>query len=110
VLGAAVAKLYLGPHRLKQPALGFDIANLGNILKDDLILSQNGGGHTGKSGVLRSGDFDGAEKGIAAAYYKLVHPISLRAIPRAQKCRRIGLGTSALWNTPVRRSKGAQGT
>ncbi len=37
-----------------------------------------GGSHTGERGVFRSGDLDGAEKRVAAAYYELVHQVSLR--------------------------------
>ena len=78
VLGAAVAELDLGAHALEQLALGLDVVDLGDVLEDDLVLGEDGGGHAGESGVLGSGDFDGAEKGVAAAYYELVHSFSLR--------------------------------
>ncbi|MCU1252506.1 MAG: hypothetical protein JWQ49_5535, partial [Edaphobacter sp.] len=73
VLRAAVAQLDLGAHAGKELALGLDVAYLGDVFEDDLVFGEDGGGHAGKGGVFRSGDFNGAEKGIAAAYYELVH-------------------------------------
>ncbi len=78
VLGAAVAKIDLGAHGGEQAALGLDVADLGDVLQDDLVLGEDGGGHAGQSGVLCAGDFDGAEEGIASANDELVHGDSLR--------------------------------
>ena len=73
VLGAAVAELDLGAHAGEELALGLDVADLGDVFEDDLVFGEDGGGHAGEGGVFGSGDFDGAEKRVAAAYYKLVH-------------------------------------
>ena len=78
VLGAAVAELDLGAHGGEQLALGLDVADLRDVFEDDLVFGEDGGGHAGKGGVLGSGDFDGAEKGVTAAYNKLIHWDSLR--------------------------------
>ena len=80
VLGAAVAEFDLGAHGGEQLALGLDVADLGNVFEDDLVLGEDGGGHAGERGVFCSGDLDGAEKRVAAAYYKLVHWVSLRGM------------------------------
>jgi hypothetical protein len=77
VLGAAVAELDLGAHGDEQLALGLDVVDLGDVFEDDLVFGEDGGGHAGERGVFGSGDFDGAEEGIAAAYYELVHWVSL---------------------------------
>jgi len=76
VLGAAVAEFDLGTHGDEELAFGLDVADLWDVLENDFILGEDGGGHAGKRGVFGSGDFDGAEKGIAAAYYKLIHYVS----------------------------------
>ncbi len=73
VLSAAIAELDLGAHADEQLALSLDVANLRDVFEDDFALGKDGGGHAGKRGVLSSGDLDGAEKRVAAAYYKLVH-------------------------------------
>ena len=73
VLGAAVAELDLGAHGGEQLALGLDVADLRDVFEDDFVFGEDGGGHAGERGVLCAGDFDGAEKRVAAAYYKLVH-------------------------------------
>jgi hypothetical protein len=78
VLGAAIAEFDLGAHAGQELALGLDVVDLRDVFEDDLVLGKDGGGHAGKGGVFRSGDFDGAEKGIAAAYYELIHLASLR--------------------------------
>ena len=78
VLGAAVAEFDLGAHAGEELALGLDVADLRDVFEDDLVFGEDGGGHAGKGGVFGSGDFDGAEKGVAAAYYELVHSVSLR--------------------------------
>jgi len=78
VLGAAVAEFDLGAHAGEELTLGFDVLDLRDVFEDDLVFGQDGGGHARKSGVLGSGDFDGAEKGVAAAYYELIHLVSLR--------------------------------
>ena len=80
VLGAAVAELDLGAHGDEELALGLDVADLRDVFEDDLVFGEDGGGHAGERGVLCAGDFDGAEKGIAAAYYELVHRSSLRGV------------------------------
>ncbi len=73
MLGAAVAQLDLGAHADEELALGLDVADLGDVFEDDLAFGEDGGGHAGERGVFGSGDFDGAEKGVSAAYYELVH-------------------------------------
>ena len=78
VLRASVAEFDLGAHAGEQLALGLDVAYLGDVFEDDLILGKDGGGHAGEGGVLCSGDFDGAKTGIAATYNKLVLSASLR--------------------------------
>ena len=78
VLGAAVAKIDLGTHGGEQAALGLDVADLRDVLQDDLVLGEDGSGHAGQSGVLCAGDFDGAEERIASANDELVHGDSLR--------------------------------
>ncbi len=78
MLGAAVAELDFGSHGGEELALGLDIADLGDVLEDDLVFGEDGGGHTGEGGVFGSGDLDGSEKWISAAYNKLVHLLSLR--------------------------------
>ena len=80
MLGASVAEFDLGPHADEQLALGFDVLHLGDVLQDDFVLGEDGGGHAGERGVLRARDFDRAEKRVAAAYYKLVHLLSLRKV------------------------------
>ena len=78
MLGAAVAELDFGAHGGEELALGLDVADLGDVFEDDLVFGEDGGGHAGERGVFGSGDFDGAEKRVAAAYYELVHLVSLR--------------------------------
>ena len=78
MLGAAVAELDLGAHADEQLALGLDVADLRDVFEDDFAFGEDGGGHAGERGVFCSGDFDGAEKRVAAAYYELVHMTSLR--------------------------------
>jgi hypothetical protein len=73
VLGAAVAEFDLGAHGGEQAALGLDVADLGDVLEDDLVLGEDGGSHAGQGGVLCAGDFDGADQRIASAYDELVH-------------------------------------
>ena len=73
VLSAAVTEFDLGAHAGEELALGLDVADLRDVFEDDLVFGEDGGSHAGEGGVLGSGDFDGAEKGIAATYYKLVH-------------------------------------
>ena len=73
MLRTAISKLHLGTHGDQQLALRFDIANLWNVLENDLILGENGGSHAGKSGVLGAGDADRTEQRIAAANDKLFH-------------------------------------
>ncbi len=77
VLGAAVAELDFGAHRDEEFALGFDVLHLRDVFEDELVFGEDGGGHAGERGVFGSGNFDGAEKGIAAAYNKLIHVTSL---------------------------------
>jgi hypothetical protein len=81
VVGAAVSELDLGAHGGEQAALGFDVADLGDVFQDDLALGEDGGGHAGERGVLCSGDLDGAQEGVSAANDKLVHLASLRKLP-----------------------------
>ena len=78
VLGATVAELNFGTHGGEELALGLDVADLRDVFKDDLVFGEDGGGHAGKSGVFGSGDFDGSEKGVSAAYNELIHLSSLR--------------------------------
>jgi hypothetical protein len=78
MLGTAVTELDLSSHAGQELALCLDIVDLRDVFEDDLVFGKNGGGHTRESGVFCSGDFDGTEKGIAAAHYKLVHFHSLR--------------------------------
>ena len=78
MLGATISELNLGAHAGEQFALGLNVVDLRDVFEDDLVFGKDGGGHAGESGVFRSGDFDGAEKGISAAYYKLFHLASLR--------------------------------
>jgi hypothetical protein len=81
VVGAAVAELDFGAHAGEQAALGFDVADLGNVFEDDLALGEDGGGHAWERGVFCSGDLDGAQEGVSAANDKLVHLASLRKLP-----------------------------
>src|SRR5580704_5230066 len=78
VLGAAIAQINLGSHAGQELALRLDVTDLRDIFEDDLVFGEDGSGHTGKSGVFGSGDFDSAQKGVTAAYYKFVHLESLR--------------------------------
>ena len=78
MLGAAVAEFDFGAHAGEELALGLDVADLGDVFEDDFVFGEDGGGHAGEGGVFCSGDFDGAEKRVAAAYYELVHLVSLR--------------------------------
>ncbi len=78
MLGAAIAEIDLGTHGSEQFALGLDVADLRDIFEDDLIFGEDGGSHTREGGVFCSGNFDGSEEGIAAAYNKLIHFPSLR--------------------------------
>ena len=80
MLGAAVAEFDLGAHGGEQAAFGFDIADLGDVFEDDLILGEDGGGHAGERRVLCAGDFDGAKQRVSAANDKLVHSASLRKL------------------------------
>src|SRR6266702_441612 len=77
MLRPAVAELDLGSHADEELALSLDVADLGDVFENDLAFGEDGGGHAGERGVFGSGDFDGAEKGVAAAYYELVHLSSL---------------------------------
>src|SRR6185437_3932157 len=52
VLGAAVAELDLGAHGGEQLALGLDVTDLRDVFEDDLVFSEDGGGHAGERGVL----------------------------------------------------------
>jgi len=49
VLGAAVAEIDLGAHGGKEAALGLDVADLRDVLQDDLVLGEDGGGHAGRA-------------------------------------------------------------
>jgi hypothetical protein len=73
MLGAAVAEFDLGSHAGEELTLGLDVADLRDVFEDDFVLGEDGGGHAGERGVFGSGDFDGAEERVAAAYYELVH-------------------------------------
>ena len=64
MLGAAVAELYLSAHGDKQLALGLDVADLRDVLEDDLVFRKDGGGHAGKGGVLRAGNADEPSSGL----------------------------------------------
>ena len=77
VLGASIASLDLGSHAGEELALGLDVLDLGDVFEDDFIFGEDGGGHAGERGVFGSGDFDGTEKGVSAAYYELIHLNSL---------------------------------
>jgi hypothetical protein len=72
-LRAAVAEFDFGSHADQELAFRLYVADLRNIFEDNLVLGENGGGHAGKGGVFCSGDFNGAEKRVAAAYYELIH-------------------------------------
>ena len=48
MLGAAVAEFDLGAHAGEQAALGFDVADLGDVFENDLVFSEDGGGHAGE--------------------------------------------------------------
>ena len=100
MLGAAVAEFDLGAHGGEQLALGLDVADLGNVFQDDFVFGEDGGGHAGQSGVLCAGDFDGAEKRIAAANDKLVHRDSLREMA-ARMSDGDGAGKSGRVGTPA---------
>ena len=93
MLGAAVAEFDFGTHADEELALGLDVADLGDVFEDDFAFSEDGGGHAGERGVFSSGDLDGAEKGIAAAHYELVHFDSLRRF-RVEMSN--GVGSTAL--------------
>src|ERR1017187_4468520 len=73
IVGAALTRSNFGAHGGKQFALGFNVADLGNVLERDLVLSEDGGGHAGEIRVLGSGNTDSAHEGIAAANYKFIH-------------------------------------
>ena len=91
VLGAAVAEFDLGAHGGEELALGLDVADLGDVFEDDLVFGEDGGGHAGEGGVFCAGDFDGAEKRVAAAYYELVHLSEFTGIWRGNEwLRRYG--------------------
>jgi len=96
MLGAAIAEFDFGAHALKQLALGFDVADLGNIFEDDFVLGKDGGGHAGKRGVFGSGDLDRAEKRVAAADYKLVHQASLRGM-RVERVAEMDARVKGIW-------------
>ncbi len=85
MLGAAVAEFDFGTHAGEQFALGLNVMDLRDVFEDDLVFGQDGGGHAREGGVFSSGDFDGAEKGVAAAYYELVHLASLRRFLRGNE-------------------------
>src|SRR5665213_2680536 len=84
IIGAALPRRDFSAHGGKQSALGFDVADLGNVLERDLVLSEDGGGHAGQSRVFGAGNTDGAHEGIAAANYKFIH--------RTKKLRGVGQG------------------
>ena len=70
-------------HGGEQFALGFDVADLGNVFERDVVLSENGGGHAGERGVFGAGDADGADERIAATNYEFVHrKMELRGMSR----------------------------
>ena len=73
VLGASVAEFDFGAHGGEQVARGLNIADLGNILKDDGLVGEQGGGHARECGVFCTADADGAEQRLSAADYELVH-------------------------------------
>src|SRR5947209_692706 len=77
MLGSAVAKFNLCAHRFEQLALCLNVANLGDVLEDYLVFSENGGGHTRQRRILSAGNFNGAEEGISSANDEFVHPLSL---------------------------------
>jgi hypothetical protein len=52
VVGGAGTQFDLRTHRYEQFALGFDVADLGNVFERDFVFSKDGGGHAGERGVL----------------------------------------------------------
>ena len=95
MLGAAIAKFAGGTHGLEQAALGFDVADLGDVFEDDFVRGEDGGGHAGERGVFCAGNFDGAEEGIASADDELVH---------GSECTKQGCGSGGvLWGVRVPR-------
>jgi hypothetical protein len=110
VLGTAVTQLDLGPHAGEKLALGLDVTDLGDVFEDDLVFGEDGGSHAGEGGVFGSGDFDGAEERVAAAYYELVHSVSLRRIcvemsSWAGTGACIGGGQVGFWGTNLSESR-----
>jgi len=73
MLSAAVAEFYFCSHAGEKLALGLDVTDLGDVFEDDLVFGEDGGCHAWERGVFGSGDLDGAEERVAAAYYKLIH-------------------------------------
>ncbi len=49
---AATAQPDLGAHGREQAALGFDIADLGDVLEGDFILGEDGRGHASQGRVF----------------------------------------------------------
>lgn len=98
VLCSAIAQLDLRSHALEQLALGLNVVDLRDVLKDDLILGEDGGCHAGKRGVLRAGDFDGAEQRVAATDNELVHLYSLRKGDEETGAE-VGAGAKEAWLT-----------
>ena len=84
MLGAAVAELDLGAHGGEQPALGLDVAHLGNVFENDRLFGENGGGHGRQRGVLGAADANRAEQRIAAANDKFIHYENPEKISRCQ--------------------------
>jgi hypothetical protein len=62
-----------GAHRREQPPLGGDVAHLGNVFENDLVLGQNRRRHAGQRRVLGPRDANRACERIAAANDKFIH-------------------------------------
>ena len=78
MLGAAGAEIDLCTHGGEQTALGLDVADLGDVLEDDLVFGEDGGSHAGERGVLGSRNLDRAEQRVAPANNKLIHSLKCR--------------------------------
>jgi hypothetical protein len=73
VTAFSLAQFDSSPHGSEQPAFGFDVAHLGDVLESNLVFSKDGRSHAGQRRILCTGNVNRANQRIAAVDDELVH-------------------------------------
>src|SRR6476619_1425746 len=63
----------LGAHRREKPTLGFDVANLGNVVEGDFVFGEDRRSHARQGGVFGSRYVDRPDQRVTTSNYILVH-------------------------------------